>query len=121
MTPVRRTSLAATAGDRRREQRPGQRAGLRGGPRSAAVRAAMATAGLAPQSGVEFGERVILAHGSEVRGPARIGVDVNSSPAARSCSADGTYGARSPWFPVGDAPADGRPIGTEAPGHDAGH
>ena len=39
------------------------------------------------------------------------------SVAART--ADGTYGERSPWFPVGDAPADGRPIGTAAPGHDA--
>ncbi len=40
------------------------------------------------------------------------------SVAART--ADGSYGARSPWFPVGDAPADGRPIGTAAPGHDGG-
>ncbi len=45
--------------------------------RRATVRAAMAAAGLAPQSGVQIGERVILAHGSEVRGPARIGVDAS--------------------------------------------
>ncbi len=30
-------------------------------------------------------------------------------------SADGAVGARSPWFPVGDAPADGRPIAVAAP------
>lgn len=39
------------------------------------------------------------------------------SVAART--AGGTYGERSPWFPVGDTPSDGRPIGTAAPGHDA--
>ena len=45
--------------------------------RRATVRAAMAAADLDPQSGVRLGERVILAHGSEVRGPARIGVDAS--------------------------------------------
>jgi hypothetical protein len=37
------------------------------------------------------------------------------SVAARA--ADGRLGPRSPWYPVGDAPADGRPVGTAAPGH----
>lgn len=31
-------------------------------------------------------------------------------------AADGTLGPRSPWYPVGDVPADGRPVGTAAPG-----
>ena len=35
--------------------------------------AALAAAGLAPDAGVQTGERVILAHGSSVRGPARLG------------------------------------------------
>ena len=38
------------------------------------------------------------------------------SVAARA--ADGTLGPRSPWYPVGDVPADGRPVGTAAPGHE---
>lgn len=38
------------------------------------------------------------------------------SVAARA--ADGSLGPRSPWFPVGDVPADGRPIGTAAPGRE---
>ena len=42
--------------------------------RSAADTARLADAGLSVTSGVETGERVILAHGSSVRGPARIGV-----------------------------------------------
>jgi carbonic anhydrase/acetyltransferase-like protein (isoleucine patch superfamily) len=46
-------------------------------PRRRAAQAAMAAAGLGRGSGVEIGERVILAHGSEVRGPARIGVDAS--------------------------------------------
>lgn len=29
---------------------------------------------------------------------------------------DGASGAASPWFPVGDVPADGRPLGTTGPG-----
>ena len=33
--------------------------------------------------------------------------------------ADGRLGPRSPWFPVGDAPADGRPVGTAVSGHHA--
>lgn len=37
-------------------------------------RAVIARAGLRPNDGVETGERVILAHGSSVRGPARLGV-----------------------------------------------
>ncbi len=56
------------------------------------VRAAMASAGLTPHSGVEIGERVILAHGSEVRGPARIGVDA-SEPADGESSVSGTAGS----------------------------
>ncbi|GAA0293230.1 hypothetical protein GCM10009528_07660 [Kineococcus aurantiacus] len=43
-------------------------------PRSAAQERAMAAAGLRPTDGVRTGERVILAHGSAVRGPARLGV-----------------------------------------------
>ena len=38
------------------------------------------------------------------------------SVAARA--ADGTLGPRSPWYPVGDAPADGRPVGTASAGHE---
>jgi hypothetical protein len=41
------------------------------------------------------------------------------SVAARA--ADGSLGPRSPWFPVGDVPADGRPVGTAAPGHEDDH
>jgi len=37
--------------------------------------------GLADNAGVEVGERVILAHGSTVRGPARVGVGGTSVPA----------------------------------------
>ena len=37
------------------------------------------------------------------------------SVAARA--ADGTLGPRSPWFPVGDAPADGRPVPTALSEH----
>lgn len=33
--------------------------------------------------------------------------------------ADGRLGPRSAWFPVGDAPADGRPIGTAVSDHHA--
>ncbi|MDP9408273.1 MAG: acetyltransferase [Actinomycetota bacterium] len=43
--------------------------------RRAAAQAALAEAGLEQADGVQMGERVILAHGSEVRGPARLGVD----------------------------------------------
>jgi hypothetical protein len=41
------------------------------------------------------------------------------SVAART--ADGADGPRSPWFPVGDVPADGRPVGTAVGGHEEGH
>ncbi len=48
---------------------------VRGGARSSAERrAALRRVGLSAASGVETGERAILAHGSSVRGPARIGV-----------------------------------------------
>ncbi|WP_432524428.1 acetyltransferase [Kineococcus sp. SYSU DK006] len=42
--------------------------------RRGAEERALAAAGLRPTDGVRTGERVILAHGSAVRGPARIGV-----------------------------------------------
>ncbi|WP_432484337.1 acetyltransferase [Kineococcus esterisolvens] len=44
-------------------------------PRWPAEARALAAAGLHTFDGVEVGERVILAHGSAVRGPARIGAD----------------------------------------------
>ena len=43
-------------------------------PRSDSATAALAQVGLTPTSGVVTGEKVILAHGSSVRGPARLGV-----------------------------------------------
>jgi carbonic anhydrase/acetyltransferase-like protein (isoleucine patch superfamily) len=46
-------------------------------PRRLADVRALAAAGISVDAGVEIGERVILAHGSEVRGPARIGVDAS--------------------------------------------
>ena len=58
-------------------------------PRSRAVQAAMNAAGLGAGTGVEVGERVILAHGSEVRGPARIGVDA-SEPEEEEAAATAT-------------------------------
>lgn len=42
--------------------------------RSATTRRVLRAAGLAPDDGVHTGDRVILAHGSSVRGPARLGV-----------------------------------------------
>ena len=44
-------------------------------PRPLAARLQVEELGLSGRSGVEIGERVILAHGSEVRGPAQIGVE----------------------------------------------
>ncbi len=49
--------------------------------RDEAERRALARVGLRPDSGVETGERVILAHGSSVRGPARLGVLAAGQPA----------------------------------------
>ena len=49
--------------------------------RSAAELARLAAVGLAPADGVRTGERVILAHGSSVRGPARLGVLAEGEPA----------------------------------------
>jgi len=43
--------------------------------------AALAALDLDADSGVETGERVILAHGSSVNGPARLGVEVEGEPA----------------------------------------
>jgi hypothetical protein len=40
------------------------------------------------------------------------------SVAART--AGGGYGPRSPWYPVGDVPVDGRPVGTALTAHGAG-
>lgn len=42
-------------------------------PRRSGEERALAAAGLRPRDGVRTGERVILAHGSAVRGPARLG------------------------------------------------
>jgi carbonic anhydrase/acetyltransferase-like protein (isoleucine patch superfamily) len=47
----------------------------------------MAEVGLGPRSGVRIGDRVILAHGSEVRGPARVGVDASELEEQASSSA----------------------------------
>ena len=49
--------------------------------RSAAELARLAAVGLGPDDGVRTGERVILAHGSSVRGPARLGVLAEGEPA----------------------------------------
>lgn len=51
-------------------------------PRGQSAQAAMAASGLGRGAGVEIGERVILAHGSEVRGPASIGVESSEPDAA---------------------------------------
>jgi carbonic anhydrase/acetyltransferase-like protein (isoleucine patch superfamily) len=50
-------------------------------PRSIADLARLAAIGLGPDDGVRSGERVILAHGSSVRGPARLGVLDGGEPA----------------------------------------
>ena len=47
---------------------------------------ALQAVGLSVDSGVETGERVILAHGSSVRGPARLGVEVEGAPALENDS-----------------------------------
>jgi carbonic anhydrase/acetyltransferase-like protein (isoleucine patch superfamily) len=50
-------------------------------PRSTADLARLAAIGLGPDDGARAGERVILAHGSSVRGPARLGVLANGEHA----------------------------------------
>ena len=84
-------------------------------------------AGAAPRRSVEAPElRLTAATGTSpaerLEQDRRAGLLFTSSQLLVSVAArtaDGAYGERSPWFPVGDVPADGRPIGTAAPGHDA--
>jgi carbonic anhydrase/acetyltransferase-like protein (isoleucine patch superfamily) len=63
--------------------------------RTAAELARLAALGLAPVDGVRTGERVILAHGSSVRGPARLGVLAEGQPAPdRDSGVFLSFGAR---------------------------
>ena len=48
--------------------------------RDADEQAALQAVGLSADGGVQTGERVILAHGSSVRGPARLGVEAEGAP-----------------------------------------
>ncbi len=62
--------------------------------RSAAVGTALAAAGLQAADGVVTGERVILAHGSSVVGPARLGVAADGTPAGEDSGVFVSFGAR---------------------------
>jgi carbonic anhydrase/acetyltransferase-like protein (isoleucine patch superfamily) len=62
-------------------------------PRRLADVRALAAAGISLDDGVEIGERVILAHGSEVRGPARIGVDASEHDGPDSVGGEEAEGA----------------------------
>ena len=89
-------------------------------PRRRAVQVALAAAGLARGTGVEVGERVILAHGAEVRGPARIGVDA-SRPAEGEDGAEQTAssGASVQQTSAGQEPAEHDDPDHEDEHHDA--
>jgi carbonic anhydrase/acetyltransferase-like protein (isoleucine patch superfamily) len=63
--------------------------------RSAADIARLAAIGLGPDDGVRTGEQVILAHGSSVRGPARLGVLApGQQPPAHDSGVFVSFGAR---------------------------
>ena len=64
-----------------------------GAARTAAARTALRAAGLAADDGVETGERVILAHGSSVVGPARLGVDSDGTPPGADSGVFVSFGA----------------------------
>ncbi len=51
--------------------------------RTAAATRSLTVVGLSAKSGVKTGERVIMAHGSSVRGPARLGVQRKGQPAPK--------------------------------------
>lgn len=62
--------------------------------RSASTARSLAAAGLQPLDGVVTGERVILAHGSSVVGPSRLGVASDGTPPAEDSGVFVSFGAR---------------------------
>jgi len=65
-----------------------------GSGRSAAVDRDLAAAGLRGSDGIVTGERVILAHGSSVVGPARLGVASDGTPPGEDSGVFVSFGAR---------------------------
>ena len=61
--------------------------------RGAAARRALKAAGLAAKAGIETGEKVILAHGSSVVGPARLGVASDGTPPGADSGVFVSFGA----------------------------